>query len=157
LIKLLFRSIETKYYQSIMKSSNSSKGGRQSKKGAAYLAARAAEADKQADVARGLARLAKAKFKDARKAFKQAKKFAKQARKEAKTAASTLKKQIKRARRISGKKVGSVSRRKSVHPKKNPLSVSKSPKRTKLSVPVPGPASDSAPPVVEGGQAISQA
>ena len=88
-----------------MKSNASKKTNSRSKEGAGYLAARAAEAEKQADVARKLARLAKTKFKDARKAFKQAKKFAKLARKEAKAAAKALKQKTKPpARKVAKKK-----------------------------------------------------
>lgn len=86
-----------------MKSIAKKKAGN-TKESAAYLAARAAEAEKQSEVARRLARLAKGRFKEARKAFKQAKKFAKQARKEAKAAAKALKEQIKRGRKAPRKK-----------------------------------------------------
>jgi hypothetical protein len=92
-----------------MKSQDSKKPKRLSKQGAAYLAARAAEAEKQADTARNIARLAKARFKDARKAHKVAKKFAKQARKEAKAAAKALK-AIKANRRKTTRKAGSRPR-----------------------------------------------
>jgi hypothetical protein len=87
-----------------MKSQDSKKPKRLSKQGAAYLAARAAEAEKQADTARNIARLAKARFKDARKAHKAAKKFAKQARKEAKAAAKAWKTRLKGSRKKTTRK-----------------------------------------------------
>jgi hypothetical protein len=93
-----------------MKSQDSKKPKRLSKQGAAYLAARAAEAEKQADTARNIARLAKARFKDARKGHKVAKKFAKQARKEAKAAAKALKAMFKGSRRKPTRKAGSRPR-----------------------------------------------
>ncbi len=93
-----------------MKSTNPKTKSGQTREGAAYLAARAAEAEKQAEAARRLARLAKSLFKEARKAFKQAKKFAKQARKEAKAAAKALKQQLKRGSK--GKKTAAVAKAK---------------------------------------------
>jgi hypothetical protein len=87
-----------------MKSQDSKKPKRLSKQGAAYLAARAAEAEKQADTARNIARLAKARFKDARKAHKVAKKFAKQARKEAKAAAKAWKAKLQGSRKRTTRK-----------------------------------------------------
>src|SRR5438105_11308619 len=69
-----------------MKSSNSAKTSSKPRASLKVLAAKAAQAQEQADAARKRARLAKARFKAARKAFKHAKKLAKQARKEAKTA-----------------------------------------------------------------------
>jgi hypothetical protein len=93
-----------------MKSQDSKKPNRLSKQGAAYLAARAAEAEKQADTARNIARLAKARFKDARKAHKVAKKFAKQARKEAKAAAKAWKAKLRGSRKKTTQKAGSRPR-----------------------------------------------
>ena len=75
-----------------------------------YLAAKAAEAQKQADAARKRARAAKAKFKLARKAFKQAKKIAKQSRKEARIVAKALKTQVKTARKSAKIKIAARNR-----------------------------------------------
>ena len=86
-----------------MKINHSKKPRRPGKQGAAYLTARAADAEKQAEAARKLARLAKTRFKDARKAFKQAKKFAKQARKEAKAAVKALQERSARRKKASRK------------------------------------------------------
>ena len=87
-----------------MKSNDSKKATIKTKANPGYLATRALEAEKQAEVARKLARLAKAKFKDARKAFKQAKKFAKLARREAKAAAKALKTRLNQPRKPARKK-----------------------------------------------------
>ena len=59
------------------------------------LVFRAAEAKREAEVARKRLRLVKAQYKEARKAFKKAKKAAKQTRKLAKAASKVLKVQVK--------------------------------------------------------------
>ena len=87
-----------------MNSKTAKKKNRPTKEAAAYLEARAAEAVKQTEAARRLARVAKSRFKDAKKAFKAAKKFAKQARKQAKAASKALKQQQKRGRKPIAKK-----------------------------------------------------
>jgi len=89
---------------------------------ARQLIARAVDAEKEADAARKLARIAKAKHRAARKAFKKAKERAKQARKDAKVAARLF---------------GSLARRGSEGTEKarNPVKVG--PKRTKTALSVP--------------------
>ena len=141
-----------------MKTIDSRKANSQAKQGPASLAARAAEAEKQADVARKLARLAKAKFKDARKAYKQAKKFAKQARKEAKAAAKALR-QRARAARLSRK------RRAPARPVSPPVArqvaaataQARPLKRSRQIVPGSTAADQSAAPVSNVGPGIAQA
>ena len=126
-----------------MKSQDSTKPKRLSKQGAGYLAARAAEAEKQADTARNIARLAKARFKDARKAHKVAKKFAKQARKEAKAAAKAWKAKLKASEKPApkpGSHARTVSTSASVNGKK-----SKTVRALKLPVPQTTPAETSGP------------
>jgi hypothetical protein len=70
---------------------------------ARQLIARAVEAEKEADAARKLARLAKAKHRAARKAFKKAKERAKQARKDAKVAARLFGSLARRGSERTGK------------------------------------------------------
>ena len=79
-----------------MKSRHVKKSSNSRKQEVAILAAKAIEADKQAETARKVARLAKTRYKEARKAHKHAKKVAKQARKNAKAAAKALRNQVTR-------------------------------------------------------------
>ncbi len=126
-----------------MKSQDSKKPKRLSKQGAAYLAARAAEAEKQADTARNIARLAKVRFKDARKAHKAAKKFARQARKEAKAAAKAWKAKLKGSKKTTrkpGSRPRTVSTTASMNGKK-----SRSVQPLKLPVPQVTPAEPAGP------------
>jgi hypothetical protein len=142
-----------------MKSNDSKKTNSRPKEGAGYLAARAAEAEKQAAVARKLARLAKAKFKDARKAYKQAKKFAKLARKEAKEAGKALKQKAKRPRRKVVKKKAVAG--KSSNPSAQRIAAAASSprpvKRPKTLVSPPASANESAPHAAASGPDIAQA
>lgn len=138
-----------------MKTNHAKQKGTRSKESAAYLAARAAEAEKQAESARRLARLAKTRFKDARKAFKQAKKFAKQARKEAKSAAKALKQQVKRTSKRP-KKTSSPAPGAKVIPKRNARQMPTAPKRVKPDVPVSPPVRPAVP-TAGAGPDISQA
>ena len=126
-----------------MKSQDSNKPKRLSKQGAAHLAARASEAEKQADTARNIARLAKTRFKDARKAHKAAKKFARQARKEAKAAAKAWKAKLKGSKKTTRKprsRPSTVSTSASVNGRK-----SKSVRALKLPVPQITPAETAGP------------
>ena len=140
-----------------MKRIDSRKANSQAKQEPASLAARAGEAQKQAETARKIARLAKARFKEARKAYKQAKKFAKQARKEAKAAAKALKQRSK-ARRLSQKRKATARKAApAVIQRVRPVpSAAGSPKRSRPISPASTPAHESSPPVSNTGGGISQ-
>ena len=140
-----------------MKSNNSKQKNRQTKAGPAYLAARAAEAEKQADVARELARFAKAKYKDARKAYKQARKFAKQTRKEAKAAAKALKARRTRVRKAPKKRALTPAASKPVPRRVAVPTPPKPAKRTKPLVPAATAFRDAVPSQPEAGSDIAQA
>lgn len=142
-----------------MKSKDSKKSNAWPKETAGYLAARAAEAEKQADVARKLARLAKAKYKDARKAYKQTKKFAKLARKEAKAAAKALKQKTKPAARKRAKKGGMAGKPNKPSPQRLAAAAA-SPrpvKRPKTLTPPSAHVNQGTPPSAPGGPNIAQA
>lgn len=140
-----------------MKTNNSKKSGRPHKQTAGSLAARAAEADKQAETARHLARLAKSKFKEARKAYKQAKKFAKQARKQAKAAAKALKQRARQSRKPVKRKREPAPAAAKMHSRRGVVPPAA---RPPASPKPPGPGAnlriEMAPPPGENGHDVSQ-